>query len=68
MFIDLYSTGDEVQAHCEECENKTLEGTGSATMANFHHCYKVTAKSKNLDLLPWGPNEYPKNEPQDVPV
>ena len=68
MFIDLYSTGDEVQAHCEECENKTLEGTGSATMANFHHCYKVTAKSKNLDLLPWGPNEYPKNDPQDVPV
>lgn len=64
MFIDLY-TGD---GHCEECENKTLEGTGSATMANFHHCYKVTAKSKNLNLMPWGPNEFPMNEAKEEPL
>ena len=65
MFISLY---DQAWAHCEECENKTLEGTGSGTMANFHHCYKVTAKSKNLDLMPWGPNEFPQNEFSEAPI
>lgn len=69
MFIDLFRTGDEEpKAHCEECELKALEDPNTTTLANNHYCYKVTAKSKNFDILSFGPNEFSLNEAKDTPI
>jgi thiol-disulfide isomerase/thioredoxin len=35
QYISLYNEGDQKHAHCEECENKVLEGVGSAAMVHF---------------------------------
>lgn len=69
MFIDLFSDGDEdPKAHCEECENKAIEDPESTSLANNHHCYKINAKSKNFDILSFGPNEYTANEAKATPI
>lgn len=59
MFVDVFSGSDEEpKTHCLDCENKALEVENATSLANDHYCYKITPKSKNFDLLAFGPNEF----------
>jgi len=48
--VQYISVFVENHSHCEDCENATREGTGSAKLAHPYLLYKVTPHSAHLNL------------------